>query len=633
MSRSPWKWIAVLLIAVFALSGVGVAVQAAPVADNATRYMPADTWLYVSMRVDDEFITDLDGLINKIAQATALTGGGTIPPSPIRTALTLGLAQAGLNLQSDIRPWLGQRIAFGVGNPALVAMSDSPEPEDVPAVLAVDITDQAAADAFVTKLLDMGNATAAFRRSEGSQFISYESQMAQQMPINILITSDALLIGTQVGLAAARGDGTSLADAPRFTDTLKAMPADSYNVLFYVDANALYGELFASMERMPGMDERQMGMALDQMRQMMNAIGGMAIGATILDGRSLTLDISQQITDPSALYGSANALAAFTTPVDPQFLALLPANTVAVSQGTNIGGAWSQVMQALQAQQAMMEPDMARRFEREMAQALSQFQEATGLDLEKDVLSWMTGDAAAFVGYTPPTPGAPSALWSMVTNDEATSQDFDFGVVVEATNPAAAANVVERLGASLEEQMQKRPAPRVSLVREPVRGSDAVIIRIDMPGLDAPLDFVLASNDQVMVFATRPAAEAILSGQGGFAQKPAFVEAQKYVLPGTVQLHYFDTGLIDFFVDFAALQVVEEDLAIIDDVIEHIFEGQRMDSLPEPNAADLAETRREYNKTLTIARQVTPLISSASISSVITDGTRAVGRLVLTLGE
>ncbi|MCC7209701.1 MAG: DUF3352 domain-containing protein, partial [Anaerolineae bacterium] len=305
----------------------------------------------------------------------------------------------------------------------------------------------------------------------------------------------------------------------------------------------------------------------------------------------------------------------------------------AVSQGANLGGAWDQFMTYMQTQQSMMDPDTARRFERDMAQALTQFQEATGLDLEADVLSWMTGDAAAFVGYTPPTPGAPSALWSMVTNDEATGQDFDFGVVVKATDPAAAATVVERLGAALEAQMQERPAPRVSLVREPVRGADAVVIRMDMPGLDAPLDFVLASNDQVMVFATRPAAEAILSGEGGLAQKPAFLEAQTYVLPGTVQLHYFDTGLIDFLVDFAALQIVEEDLAIIDDVMAHIFEGQRMDRLPEPNAADLAEARREYNKTVTIARQITPLISSASISSAVIDNTLAVGRLVLTLGE
>ncbi|MCC7209314.1 MAG: DUF3352 domain-containing protein, partial [Anaerolineae bacterium] len=271
MSRIPWRVITALLVAAFTLSGVGVAVNAAPVADNAARYMPADTWLYVSMRVDDEFITELDGLINKVAQAAALAGGGAIPPSPIRTALTLGLAQAGLNLQTDIRPWLGQRIAFGVGNPALVGMTDSPQPEDVPAVLAVDITDQAGADAFVTKLLSMANLEQAFQRSEDSQFISYESQMAQQLPVNILITSDALLIGTQVGLAAARGDGTSLADASRFTDTLSAMPAVSYNLLFYVDANALYGELFASMERMPGANQQQMDAALGQMRQMMNA--------------------------------------------------------------------------------------------------------------------------------------------------------------------------------------------------------------------------------------------------------------------------------------------------------------------------------------------------------------------------
>ena len=411
------------------------------------------------------------------------------------------------------------------------------------------------------------------------------------------------------------------------------MPADSYNVLFYLDANALFSEMLAMAEQTGGRNQPQMEASVEQMRQMFGAIGGMIIGATILDDRSLTLDIAQQVLDPEALAGGANAMAAFTTPVDPQFLALLPANTVAVSQGTNIGGVYDQLMLAMQSQQAMMDSDAAEKFEREMTQALGQFQEATGLDLKEDVLAWMTGDAAAFVGYTPPAAGAPSALWSMVTNDEPTAQDFDFGVVVEATDPAAAATVVDRLGTSLEEHMQKRPSPRVSIVREPVSGADAVVIRVDMPGLDAPLDFVLASNDQVMVFATRPAAEAVLSGAGGFAEKPTFVEAQRHLLPGTMQMHFFDTGLIDLFVDFAALEVVDKDVAIIDDVMEHIFRGQQMSELPETDAAAVAEARREYDKNITIARQVTDLISSASISAVVTPDMNSVARMVLTLGE
>lgn len=633
MSRIRWGVITLLLVAAFAVSGVGIPAKAAPVTDNAARYMPADTWLYVSLRVDDAFVTELDGVLNKISQAIALAGGNAIPPSPIRTALTLGLAQAGLNLQTDIRPWLGQRIAFGLGNPALVGMTESPQPEDVPGVLAVDITDQAAADAFVTKLLTMSNILPAFKRTAGSQFISYESLMAQQLPVNILITSDALLIGTQVGLAAARGDGQSLADSARFSDTLKLMPADGYNLLLYVDANTLYGEIFAAMDRMPRMNRGEMEAALGQARQMLNAVGGMAVGATILDGRSLTLDVAQQVVNPEALAGGVSNLAAYTTPVDPQFLALLPANTVAVSQGTNPGGLWEQLMKTMQAQQALMDRDRAEQMNREMTQALGKFQEATGLDLEKDVLAWMTGDAEAFVGYTPPAAGAPSALWSMVTNDTPTSQDFDFGVVIEATDPAAAATVVDRLGTALEARMKERPSPRVSVVREQVSGADAVVIRVDMPGLTEPLDFVLASNDKVMVAATRPAAEAILSGAGGFAQKPALLEAQKYVLPNTVQFHYFDTGLIDLFVDVAALQAVNSDVAVIDDVLKHIFEGRRMGQLPEPNAAAVAEARRAYDRNLTIARQVTTLISSASISATVSTDMNGTARMVLTLGD
>lgn len=623
---------ALALVVALALPGAAVAVKAAPVADNAAQYMPADTWLYASVRVDDEFISTLDRLINRIGEAIALVGG-TIPPSPLRTALTLALAQGGFDLQTDIRPWLGQRIAFGVGNPALIGMTDSPAPEDVPAVLALDITDQAGADAFVTRVLSMANLGQAFKRSEGNQFISYDSQMPQQMPVNILITSDALLIGTQVGLAAARGDGTSLADSPRYADTLKLMPGDSYDVLFYGDYNVIFGRILAVMEEGGGR-RPQMGAALDQMRNLVRAIGGMAIGLTVQEERTLILDVAQQIIDPEALLASADGLAALSRPIDPQFLALLPANTVAVGEVNGIATYYDQFMLAMKSQQALMNPELAAELERKMTRALGEFQAATGLDLNADVLAWMTGEAAAFVGYTPPAAGAPSALWSMATNDTPAAQNVDFGVMVKATDPAAARTVVERLGATIEERLQRRPSPRVSIVHEPVGGADAVVVRLDMPGLDAPFDLVLASNDQVLVFATRPAAEAILSGAGGFAQKPAFVAAQQYMLPDTVQLTYADTGLVDLFTDIVALQVVPSDQTILDDVAEHIFAGRPLNSLSKPDPAALAETRREYDRNITLARQIASVFASTSVSSrFVPESNGFMGRWVLSLGE
>src|SRR5690606_5663100 len=132
------------------------------------------------------------------------------------------------------------------------------------------------------------------------------------------------------------------------------------------------------------------------------------IGATILDDRSLTLDYVQPITDLAAYEAFGININTNYTPVDYDFARFIPAGTPFVLQGTDLQAVFNNAIANLAAAAAMQEsfvPDGVESPVDEIDDAMNQIQFAisglTGLRLQEEILSWMTGNYALAMRLSP----------------------------------------------------------------------------------------------------------------------------------------------------------------------------------------------------------------------------------------
>jgi hypothetical protein len=224
------------------------------------------------------------------------------------------------------------------------------------------------------------------------------------------------------------------------------------------------------------------------------------------------------------------------------------------------------------------------------------FTQFTGLDLREDVISWMTGNYAMFIQLNPEL-NTSSAFGVFATFP------VDFGLAVEATDPAKAAATVEGLTKGIEQAVTmfggSSDETEVVITNETIVGTSTTVITITAEGAPWPIELLMGANGEVFALGTRNAVQAIFARDGGLPSNAAYQNAQTYVLADAYGLGYLGTeGLLPVADLIAAMNDDEEDSAQVQAV-----------------------------------RDVLNLIRSATISqSFNADGT-ARGRAVLTLSE
>ncbi len=483
-----------VLLLLAALSAVTAAQAAGPA--GMARYFPAGTQFFAAIRTDDAYLDTLDGVVGRLAAQLPADLG--LPPIGLRDALTMGLAQTGLTYEG-IRAWLGDYAALGV----LATAPNTPTGTPVVAV-AIAITDQAAAATFIELALRDTAAAEAPERSEEAGFIIYRPTGGSTGEGFIAIGQEVLLIVVGQDTLPAGG----LETATAFTTALGGLPAAGYNIVIYADTAAIVATNPNAAANLAPLNLRPEDLI------------PLVVGFTLLDEDTLAVD---------AVLPTAATLA-MLAPVNSAFAAVVPAEFSLVALGGRLDAALNQALDVVALASQNSDNPVTRQ------QLADLFRGFTTIDLDTEVLAWLTGDFAlmADVDMRP-------VLEQAQAGNVPSGLPLAFGLVFDVrANSAAARSFVDKAGALLLREARRNPSPVTFSVGE-VAGVPAVIAA-GVPLEDAgTIDLVLAASETLLVLADRATAETILSGDyAGLDTTAAAQGARPYFLPDPALILYTD---------------------------------------------------------------------------------------------
>jgi hypothetical protein len=290
---------------------------------------------------------------------------------------------------------------------------------------------------------------------------------------------------------------------------------------------------------------REMGVESPLFELSASANGASVIGLTLLDDRSLVIDTASQI-NPDA-FGALDIEMFTPAPVDPAFAERVPADAPFVILGSDLGQSWAVGLENLRRLDAfivenggwdeLLGPTLdfqtraaLRGFTLNAALGAVNvgFAGLTGLSLENDVLPMFTGNFA---------------LFARAVDDDALTIIPDVGFVTEVSDPDLAfANL-----AQLREAFDAYGTPYTV---ETLDDNGQVIAAQWLRSLaqtDSPnVDIVFGTDGVSFALGTR---RAVLGARDSLSNDPAYLAAQAYFLPDSVQIGYIGgdalTGLID----------------------------------------------------------------------------------------
>jgi hypothetical protein len=596
-----------LLLLTLAMVGF-VPVTAQSVDTDHAEFAPADTLFFATLRTDDGYIDTLDALaLDVLIQVQA-----AIPPellaqaglpettAPLRDALdAAGFELAGADFDTVFRSWLGDSASIAVS---------VPDPMGDPEVLiVVDITNAQATENFMLEQI-IEDDIDLYERTEENGFVVYRST-DESIDTYTAIGEELLFITSVDDMLPLDGPlSDNLTGQAQFTATLDTMPADSYNILAYLDANTAAR---LSLNLATGEEPSA------ETTETLENLGGAAIGATILDGRSLTIDA----------IGEVGTLLPAVGAIDPAFLSTLPAETDFLILGNDLRSAYESGIGGLNdlAAAGALDDTNPEDVDTLLQQLDGLLQMVIGVSFSEGVIDWMDGEYAIYTSYAIPEPGAPSlatiGLEAFSAEPQPITVGLEAGIVIETSDPAATAELVGSLAPVL--QQQGIPAVPVTIGE-----SESILITLEDPSLDAPFELVISSNDSVFVAGTRTSAEAALNASGGFDGNATYAAANFLPNANTVLYAEGEATIVlagDGLAAFIGLGPA------IGNVFNDIIGGLGGEPT-EPTAPTPEEIRQQTIQVQQIARDLSGLLESATISTANDDGIFAL-RAVLTLGE
>ncbi|MGB1287455.1 MAG: DUF3352 domain-containing protein [Aggregatilineales bacterium] len=476
--------------------------------ETLAEQFPADTVAYARLRTDDAYIQQLDNLqlfeglpIDGLPEGMSIAG---------LLDMAIGDMMPGETFATAIRPWLGDNAAVGLFNADVLfdAVSDNDNQAGIAAV--IQIQSKADATAFFDTMMQ-----GAITPTEDSGYTVYTIAPSPEAPI-ILLNDSRMIITTAAGRAMMMAEGAKLNSTALFNETAAMLPADNYNILIYADTSRIQRGVFNSMR----------GTLPTEQQSLINAVidfaGQQAIGFTIQDERSLIIDVVQNAGDTTTLRTEGITLVGASTPVNTALLNRIPGNAGAVFAVSDVRAVYhlmtenAEEITMLQGQDAQMVTQPITELSGMLASA--------GLNLDEDILSWLNGTTVIYSVYDMPQPDA-AALYAL---------NLDAGLMIEATDPAKAQNLVDVLAMQLTET----GAP---IMREDIGGANAIVLEIPETQLTPPVELVIGANDAVFVIGTRAATTPVLVGDGNFVGSAGYLQAAPYLLSDAKSIAYLDT--------------------------------------------------------------------------------------------
>jgi hypothetical protein len=255
-------------------------------------YAPEGTSVFAAMRVDDNYFDTLDGVAETIANGLDTTVNDLLGVPSVSALLESFLSDADINFATDVEPWLGDTLALYI--PAVENQLFGGNSDQLPFIIALEITDQLLADGFVLTLYEDALQRESMTRTAKDGIIIYEASLRFQP--SVVLTGDALILGVLgTGFAdVVLPDSTTpnLADSDVFNATLGALPASSYDVVAYADLTNIIDLLTTFIPAMlePEMRE-QIPAELFEPGFLSSRFGRFALGGFAADDRALVLDV------------------------------------------------------------------------------------------------------------------------------------------------------------------------------------------------------------------------------------------------------------------------------------------------------------------------------------------------------
>jgi hypothetical protein len=374
-----WRIAVIGLVGVLAI-GIGVAAgsfllttRAAPVGSGAA-YAPADSPFYVEMRLEPSPAQDA-ALRELLGRFPPIEGIDLDQPlySQMVEQIDEMLAEEGVGVSwtDDVAPWFDGHVAVAVTE---VPASTMELPEVPPTVVLMGVTDAAAAEAAIERLLaEAGDAGATFTETQhaGVTIRSVEGADAGAYALTddqLVIGSDADAVATALDTHAA-GTGT-LAEVEEMTRLTEQLPTD-WLVFMTYDLTDLMAEAVAqSASASP-----EIAAAFDSLLEHQSLRGAMAVSAS---GDALLLDAATDApTGPFVVENTDRGLA------DE-----VPADTLYYSEASHLGATFAAVIEPIK-QAASTTP--------EGEDQIRTVEGAIGADLE-ELVSWID-DGAIAIGF------------------------------------------------------------------------------------------------------------------------------------------------------------------------------------------------------------------------------------------
>ena len=350
---------AVIAAVVVALAGLGAFVVAQilthPPEDTA-KFLPEETAFYASL--------NLRPGVDQLTQAVDVLDRFKENPEfelKLNEFYDEIEFEFGIDVEADVFPWIGPEVSMAIPN---VEGFD-----DVPDVVAfIGATDRAAAEAAVRKLV-------AHAESEGSPFtetqtrghLSFTGEEGDDLPQYIGLTDDYIVFTTSDELLADTLDrmepdynGPTLLDKPGFQDARSAAQSPRFGIL-YVDTSAIPD----GAEDTDLGDFGVLGLVGDQAPEF--AVASLAF----FDG-GVRVATSFETTDDSLVAPSPNSLGSAS---------LAPSDALALVSFVGLREAWDAYA------------DEAG----DIDELLDTVGQELGIDIEDDILSWVSGELAATV--------------------------------------------------------------------------------------------------------------------------------------------------------------------------------------------------------------------------------------------
>jgi hypothetical protein len=375
--------------------------------------------------------------------------------------------EIGIDLKSEVFPWLGPEVALGVTD-------IGKEPK---VLVLVGTTDKEASQRVFDKWLDYREKSLDAEPGEDSYLdipiYNIESPYGRGTGEHYALTDDYIVFSNSIELLKdtidmMKSPGDSLADKDDF-QTARHSVQDERVAFFYMDTDEIYQQAQSALGLPLG------GLLAGLGTQMPETA---AMSASFRDD-GFQMDFVTHIPAGSEMMSGSE---------QTRSARLLPSDTLALFNIGNFESFWEQVTNALKSQEGLL-----GQFE----EGLSEFEESSGYNLERDIFSWMSGEITI------------ALLPSQIAMGEhgGIQGKFEAVALIESSDIKATEDFLQ----DVERDLARLG---VELDRQSVEGHDVTFVRGDFPGSGYSMGYSIL-GDFLVIGITKDAIATVIDVYDG----------------------------------------------------------------------------------------------------------------------